>query len=201
MVSTSLKLSSITDLSGKSQVIIKLTINSHCRPCIKTHIFIDPKFFKPVRKNRNGRGFVWDIVLPRRGKFNLSTVEEIKHKRDMVDDLRKRLEIIAEALMTDKNSIVTKESVSEALKLTHEDAIISLAYDQLISLIARRKKENTHCKRNIEELFRLFLKEYNVSEARKRTYRVLFRAMLRYQGYVRKTKKRKFRLHAGYRYT
>lgn len=189
MVSTSLKLSSIVDSSGKSQVIIKLTINSHCRPCIKTHIFIDPKYFKPVRRNRNGRGFVWDIVPPRRGKNNLTVAEEVRHKRNMVDDLRKRLEIIAEALMTDKNSIVTKESVSEALRLTHEDTIISMAYDQLVTLIAKRKKQKNHCKRNIEELFKLFLTEYNVSEARKRTYRVLFRTMLRYQGYIRKSKK------------
>lgn len=189
MVSTSLKLSSIVDSSGKSQVIIKLTINSHCRPCIKTHIFIDPKYFKPVRKNRNGKGFVWDIVPPRKGKNNQSTVEEVRHKLDMVNDMRKRLEIIAEALMTDKNSIVIKESVSEAFRQTHGDAIICMAYDQLVALITRRKRQKNHCKRSMEELFQLFLTEYNVSESRKRTYRVLFRAMLRYQGYIRKTKK------------
>lgn len=189
MASTALKLSSIVDSDGRSQVIIRLTIDPHCRPCVPTHIFINPKYFKPVRKNKNGNGYVRDIVPPRRGKNNLVFVEEVRHKRDLVNDIRKRLETISEALIADTHTTASKASVMEAFKLTREDNILCMAYDQLVSLIAKRKEESKHRKQSLQELSEIFLSKRDITLGRKDSYRVLFRAMLRYQGYIRKTKK------------
>ena len=39
---------------GKSQVIVKLTISRNQRPCFKSGVFINPKFFKPIKETSKG---------------------------------------------------------------------------------------------------------------------------------------------------
>ena len=75
-------------LAGKSQVMVRVSINRNNRPMFKTGIFIDPAHFS------NG-----EIVIPNRGKFNSNDVRAAKQEQADVASYCERIdEIIMAAL-------------------------------------------------------------------------------------------------------
>ncbi len=77
-------ISKVVRQDGKSQIYLKLTINPHNRPRIKTGVFVLPKYFKPVKYN--GRGVTYDIVIPHSGKRKTEEVREVMEAKSALDE-------------------------------------------------------------------------------------------------------------------
>ena len=74
---------------GKSQILLKVTINEHHRPRMKTGIFVLPKLFRPVKSSK--RGSSYDIVIPQSGKRNTGEVKEASDAKYALDELINRI--------------------------------------------------------------------------------------------------------------
>lgn len=190
MSTTSLKLSSKTDANGRSQVIVKLTISRSNRPCFKSGVFVSPKWFKPVQKT--ARGNQYGIVVPKLGRLNMGEVKEAEKSKSMLDGYVSRLTAVCNAL---SNKVeINHDVVEEAMNLTKNLISDSISWQVIQDL---RKKEEERQQRESEtekEFFDwsdFYLQKKDLSEGRKRGYRVLFRMLARYQSFVRETDKRR----------
>lgn len=186
MATTSLKLSSKSDANGRSQVIVKLTISRSNRPCFKSGVFVSPKWFKPVQKT--ARGNQYGIVVPKLGRLNMGEVKEAEKTKSMLDGYISRLTAVCNAL---SNKVkINHEVVEEAMNLTKNMISDSISWQVIQDL---RKKEEERQQRESEsekgffDWFDLFLSKKELSEGRKRGYKVLFRMLARYQSFVRET--------------
>lgn len=195
MAKADLRLSSRVDANGKSQVIVKLTIGRSQRPCFKSGVFIRPEWFKPVQETK--RGFVYGIVPPKRGRFNLIEVQEANEAKAKLDAYISRLARIENELGS--KGEVTREAIEEALALTS-----ALPTEQITAKAvedARDKKDEADARKSIKDksffgLMELYLEKKQLSYNQTKGYRVLIRALARYQGFIRMTdrKQRNFTL-------
>ncbi len=195
MAKADLRLSSQVDANGKSQVIVKLNISRSQRPCFKSGVFVRPDWFKPIQETK--RGFVYGIVPPKRGRFNLLEVQEAANAKAKLDAYISRLARIENELGS--KGEVTREAIEEALALTS-----ALPTEQITAKAvedARDKKDEADARKSIKDksffgLMELYLEKKQLSYDQTKGYRVLFRALARYQGFIRMTdrKQRNFTL-------
>ncbi len=185
MATTSLKLSSVTDANGKSQIIVKLTISRHNRPCFKSGVYVSPKWFKPIQQTT--RGNLYGIVVPKLGRLNYAEVKEAQTAQSSLDGFISRLTAVCNALA--KNSELNHETIEEALKLTKNIVSDSISWAKIQDLKAKaaEQREGTGSEKGFFDWFDLFLSKKELSEGRKRGYQVLFRMLARYQSFVRET--------------
>ncbi|MGI6244013.1 MAG: site-specific integrase [Prevotella sp.] len=188
MAKADLRLSSKVDANGKSQVIVKLTISRSQRPCFKSGVFVRPDWFKPVQETK--RGFVYGIVPPKRGRFNLIEVQEANEAKANTDAFISRLSVICNAIEGKDN--VTKEAIEEALSLTTDMAINEITYERIAE--ARKVKEEEDAKKAIKgksffAIMELFLEKKQFSYDQTKGYRVLMRTLARYEAFTSITDK------------
>lgn len=188
MAKADLRLSSRLDANGKSQVIVKLTIGRSQRPCFKSGVFIRPEWFRPIRETK--RGYVYGIVPPKKGRFNLTEVQEANGAKAKTEAYISRLSVICNVIEGKGN--VTKDMIDEALSLTYDMAIGEITYERILE--ARKAKDEEEVRKAINDksffvIMELFLQKKQFSYDQTKGYRVLMRALARYQSFVAITDK------------
>lgn len=189
MATTQLKLSSKTDAIGRSQVIVKLTISRENRPCFKTGVLVAPEWFKVI--NETKRGSVYGIVVPKRGKLNLIEVREAETAKAALDAYVSRLSAVCNALNGHGDEL-THESIDEALTLTRNLEASSITFAAIEEARKEREKQLQHeatASKTFFEWLDFYLEKKELSEGRKKGFRVLCRILARYEMFVRFTDK------------
>lgn len=183
MAKADLRLSSRVDANGKSQVIVKLTIGRSQRPCFKSGVFIRPEWFKPVQETK--RGFVYGIIPPRKGRFNLIEVQEANEAKANLEAYISRLSVVCNVLAGKGRA--TKEAIEEALSLTAGMQTRQITFERIEE--ARKTKEEDEAKKTIKDksffaIMELFLQKKQFSYDQTKGYRVLMRTLARYQEFT-----------------
>lgn len=188
MASVLLKLSSKTDARGRSQVIVKLTIDRTNRPCFKSGVWISPEWFKVSQADRGNK---YEIVIPKKGKMNILEVSEAERAKASLEAYINRLTKVSQELKG--NCEVTHESIEEAMSLTHNKAVEEITYQFIQDeKIKREQKQNeVENAKTFFEWMDLYLKKKEMSEGRKRGFRVLVRILSRYQDFIRSTDRKR----------
>ena len=189
MATTQLKLSSKTDANGRSQVIVKLTITRTNRPCFKSGVFVNPDWFKIIQETK--KGFVYGIVIPKRGRLNALEVQEAETLKTALDSYIGRLTAVCNALSSNIDEIGHDE-IAEAMNLTRNMATGSISYQSILEAKKRSVEAQTVAAvRSFFEWLDYYLEKKDLSEGRKRGFRVLVRILARYQEFVRQTDKQR----------
>lgn len=187
MATTSLKLSTKTDANGRSQVIVKLTISRTNRPCFKSGVFISPDWYKPIQEK--SKGFVYGVVIPKKGRLNVLEVREAEQAKSDLDSFISRLTAVCNAL--NGKVEMTHEAIEDAMSLTQGMEASTITYQTIIDVEKQREKQEQESSTNktFFEWMDYYLKSKELSDGRKRGFRVLVRMLARYQGFVRMTGK------------
>lgn len=173
MAKTELRLSSVKDANGKSQVIVRMYVNRSHRPCFKSGVFVCQEWFKDG-----------EITVPKKGRLNLLEVQEAKATKAKLEAFISRLmKIINELPSCGKN----KETIEEALSLTSDLPTEKVTYNAIEE--ARKVKEEDEAKRAVKDksffaIMELFLQKKQFSYDQAKGYRVLMRTLARYQEFV-----------------
>ena len=195
MAKAALRLSKQRTTDGKAQVIVKLTVNKSNRPCFKSGIFVKPDYFKAVESARNGKGSVYGIVPPKRGKLNfVDATEATKAKKDL-EAFITRLEKVCEILITDKR-VITHDSIVEAMEVTNNDAVEAIDVKTLRKAEKQTEKERIKANNSFFDWWRLFIKERGkgLSVGRIKGLEVVGRMFARYEGFNRAVSDEAFKL-------
>lgn len=186
MASVLLKLSSKTDARGKSQVIVKLTIDRTNRPCFKSGVWISPEWFKASQADRGNK---YEIVIPKKGKMNILEVKEAERAKADLDGYVSRLTKVCHELTSNCKDKVTHDSIEEAMSLTRGKAVENISYQTIQDEKRKREQKESEAAtaKTFFEWMDLYLKKKEISEGRKRGFRVLVRILSRYQEFVRNT--------------
>lgn len=187
MATTQLKLSSKTDANGRSQVIVKLTITRTNRPCFKSGVFVNPDWFKVIQETK--RGSVYGIVIPKKGRLNALEVQEAETQKAALDSYISRLTAVCNALSGNIEEI-GHDAIAEAMNLTRNMAASSITYQSILDIKKHSAETQTQAaERTFFGWLYYYLEKRDLSEGRKRGFRVLVRILARYQAFVRQTDK------------
>lgn len=186
MAATSLKLSSKKGADGKSQVIVKLTISRSQRPCFKSGIYVNPDFFKVVQETKHG--CVYGIVPPKKGRFNMIEVQEVKDAETRLAEYVNRLTAICNSLES-LGEDINHEIVEKLLSFTREAPASSISPRLLKELLSKKGKpggDNDAIKgMTFFQVMDFYLDRRKLSESRTKEFQVLMRIMARYELFVR----------------
>lgn len=178
----------MANATGKSQVIVKLTASRTNRPCFKSGVYVSPEWFKPVQET--AKGFVYGLVVPKKGRLNIIEVKEAEKAKTDLESFISRLEKVCSVLEENKQTI-THDSVAEAMDLTHGMEASKITY--YVIEAAKKERERKELEESTSKTFfewmEYYLQSKELSDGRKRGFRVLVRMLARYQGFVRITDK------------
>ena len=195
MAKAALRLSRQMDVEGKSQIIVKLTVNKSNRPCFKSGIFIKPEYFKPVEKAGNGKGFVMGIVPPKKGKLNYMEVMEANKAKKDLEAYITRLEKVCDVLAKDNHEI-THDSIEKAMAMTNDVATEALSIETIKKAVKRTELEQMKADKTFFDWYAMFVKEHGkgLSKGRIKRFEVNGRMFARYQGFNQAVNDEAFKL-------
>lgn len=134
---------------------------------------------------------MYEVALPRTGKFNSADKEEVMQAREALTDYANHLVAICDRMTTaGRGEKLNREFIESAYALTKDIPIGDITVDMIVGSKEKRavkKKQESIQEMNFFELCMLFLSKNSFSEARNKAYLVLFRILARYQGFVRAT--------------
>lgn len=185
MATTQLKLSSKTDANGRSQVIVKLTISRTNRPCFKSGVFVNPEWFKVIQETK--KGAVYGVVIPKKGKLNVMEVKEAETQKAALDSYIGRLTAVCNALSGNLDEF-GHEEIEHAMSVTRFLAAGAITYQVIKDAQkAAELQQSVSEKKTFFEWMEYYITKKNVTEGRKRAFRVLARSVSRYQAFVQQT--------------
>ena len=195
MAKAALRLSRKINVDGKSEIIVKLTVNKSTRPCFKSGIFIKPDFFKPVNKAGNGKGLVMGIVPPKKGRLNYMEVSEVNRAKKDLEAYITRLEKVCDVLVMDKQEI-THKSIENAMAMTKDIATEVLDVDTIKKVLNRTEIERMKAVVTFFDWYDMFIKEHGkgLSKGRVKHLEVIGRMFARYQGFNQAVNDEAFKL-------
>jgi integrase len=183
MATTENRLSSIISDDGKSQIIVKLTINPHARPCFKSGVFIKPEYYKPI--SENGHGHKMGIIPPKDTiKQHLDYIETNNAKTKLDNYISRLLKIcqVAEA----KKLELSKDYIDKALRVTTNTPIDDITFNGIFTSIEKQKvKEKQIEKPSFFVLFEEYIQKQQHAFDQIKGHHVLMRILCRYEEYRR----------------
>ena len=162
MAATSLKLSSKKGADGKCQIIVKLTISRSQRPCFKSGVFVNPEWFKVVQETKHG--FVFGIVPPKKGRFNMLEVKDAKEAETRLTEYVNRLTAICNSLES-LGKDINHENIDEILSLTRDTPATAISPSFLKeALFAKKgeKNEDGNAIHGMTKALSIELAQYNI---------------------------------------
>ena len=123
--------------------------------------------------------------------MNILEVSEAERAKASLEAYINRLTKVSQELKG--NCEVTHESIEEAMSLTHNKAVEEITYQFIQDeKIKREQKQNeVENAKTFFEWMDLYLKKKEMSEGRKRGFRVLVRILSRYQDFIRSTDRKR----------
>lgn len=158
-------------VDGKSQILVRVTINRTYRPCLKTGIFIQPEYFV-------------DGEIRIRKIKQLATEERLR-----VEAIIKRLKAYCDCLQMliakNPDNALNKEwlrSSMESIPLsTFDNNVLNI---EKIVLPLKEESGTRHVKR-LYDYFEEYLQHKNVSLKRRTTYKTMTKHLMRYELFER----------------
>jgi len=190
MAKSEYRLSKIVGNDGKSQIIVKLTITPHLRPCFKSGIFIKPEYYKPT--GRSGHGFIMGIAPPKDTiKQHLDYMDANKAKNDLDAYTSRMLRIcqVTEA----KQIEISKGFIDVAMRITVGVPIDDITYNFIADAMEREnnaKNGTASAKKTFFELMNEFVTKSKKKDGMdksgvwKKNFNVLYRALKRYEMFI-----------------
>lgn len=183
MATTENRLSKVSGDDEKSQVIVKLTISRNQRPCFKSGVFVNPKYFKPIKETT--RGNVYSIVPPKKSKLNFIEVKEATDAKNKLEGFINRLLKICQVTEEKHKDNLTKDWIDGALKVTTDIVPDEITYNEIVYRLQKNQTgEHQSTTRDFFEQIEEYLKSTKYSEVREKNFRVLIRALKRYEMFV-----------------
>lgn len=184
MATTENRLSKVISEDGKSQVIVKLTISRNQRPCFKSGVFVNPKYFKPIKET--ARGSIYGIVPPKKSKLNFIDVKEVTDAKNKLNGFTNKLLRICQVAEDKNKDNLTKSWLDEALKVTNDIASDEITYNIIIDRLQTNWVNADQATKNtFFGLMDEYLKDTKYSDVREKNFRVLIRALKRYETFIR----------------
>lgn len=198
MANSVFKISKKTATDGKSEVLIYITINRNKRIQIKSGVRVLPSCFSG-EENTNGYR-VGEIVKPNRGKYNLALVHEADKAKEELNKVNSYALRICDIIKD-----VTKENILNALHLINleneerriknngksDELAPSSITTELLSNIRTREEEKASKEadegkeKSIYEHAEMYLIKHDFSYDHTKAFRVLLRALHRYEMFIR----------------
>ncbi|MFA6767880.1 MAG: site-specific integrase [Parabacteroides sp.] len=181
------RISKRVDKNGKSQIIVKLTITPHNRPCFKSGVFVKPEWFRSVKES--GHGKTMEIVPPKKSRLQSDDNNEALKAKSKLSDFSNRILKICQ-VAEDKKEIVTKEYVEKALLITSNILTEDITHIY-ISENSGKDSEINVSKQAFFELMEEYKEtskkknDYNKSDVWRKNFDVLIRVLHRYEAFRR----------------
>lgn len=179
-----IKLSKVRD-DGKSELIVRLYISKTFRPQFRSGLFINPDRF--ISLDDTDRCRRYEIDIPREGTQNFIEIKDLKEVKRKFSLYLERLQAICDVTAERHKDTLTKEWIDEALRLINKDNtnIEDITYQHLVLLIEKEEKYVVKASaKTFFDLMEEYLKSTKYSEVREKNFRVLIRALMRYEKFV-----------------
>jgi integrase len=192
MVKATFRLSRKIGSDDKAQIIVKLTINRSNRPCFKSKVFIKPSWFKPVQIA--GKGSYFDIIPPKKGRFNYMEVKEANKAKAQLDSFVIHLSAICNALAGHPNEL-NHDFIEKAETLTNDVPATEITRKVIEEAITMKESEEAKRGKTFFDWANLYFDSYvnlkgnKITQSSKNKYKCLFRMLARYEKFVRATDK------------
>lgn len=92
---------------GKKEVILRINLTARNRPCFKSGVYIDEKYFKSVKLT--GYGNQMGIVPSKQSKLNFKEVKEVTEAKSQLDNYTLRILKICQIAEQCPDITITKE--------------------------------------------------------------------------------------------
>jgi integrase len=191
MATTENRISRLVGKDGKSQIIVKLTISRDKRPCFKSGVYVNPKYFKVVKETSHGK--VYDIVPPKVSELNTEEKRDTTTAKIKLDSFINRLMKICQVVENEKKDELTKEWIDNSLAVTVGVGTDKITYEFIIQRL--KEKQESGEKKNVLHGFFDVLNEYlikvKLSYGREKNYHVLIRDLHRFERYICESDKKR----------
>jgi len=183
MASIDSKISKAIGANGTSQIIVRLTINRNFRPCFKSGVFVESKYFKSI-DNKYYRDFGnFDIFPPKRSKLNFIDVKSVTDAKNNFDTFKNRLLKICQVTEA-KNMELSKTFIENALRVTAYISTDNITYNFIVDTLfneTRNEAEKNINKKNFFALFEEYIQKQQLAFDQIKGYHVLLRTLSRYE--------------------
>ena len=179
MSSFLLRLSSRKESDGRQQVIVKFTVSRNIRPCFKTGVYVRPEWF-----NASG------LIIPRKGKYNHLEVKEAESAQDRLNVFKNRLTKICRALEEGKEELSSK-SITDALLLTNSMNIEDISINTILDARKKAAAMSAEIPKSFYGWMERYIIEKQPSYDQTKGFRVLMRALSRYETFVNLTDRKR----------
>jgi len=188
MATTENRLSKVISDDGKSQIIVKLTINPHLRPCFKSGVFIKPEYYKPI--SESGHGYKMGIVPPKDTIKQHSDYIDTNNAKTKLDNYVSRLLKICQVTEAKKLEL-SKDFIDNALHVTANTTIDDITYNGILASIEKQKmKEEQLEKPSFFTLFEEYIQKQQHAIDQIKGHHVLMRILCRYEEFRNFTDKK-----------
>lgn len=189
------KLSKVFGSDGTHQVIVRLTVTRNFRPCFKSGVFVEPKYFRSIDCCKEYKDFGnYDIFPPKKSKLNFIEVKIVSDAKNSLDTFINRLLKICQETEAKKVEL-TKEFIDEALKITKGISTDDITYNFIIDALLKEKERAAESNRILAKrsFFDLMDEYANKSKKKsgvdksivwKKNFNVLYRALKRYEMFI-----------------
>lgn len=179
MSSFLLRLSSRKESDGRQQVIVKFTVSRQVRPCFKSGVYVQSEWFTAS-----------GLIIPRKGKYNHFEVKEAETAQDRLNVFKNRLTKICRALEEGKEELSSK-SITDALLLTNSMNIEDISINAIIEARKKSDKLTIEAPKSFYGWMERYIIEKQPSYDQIKGFRVLMRALARYEAFVNLTDRKR----------
>ena len=168
--------------AGKHEILVRITIDRVKRIRVRSGVYVSPMFFDGEKNE----------IKPPRSGINKDTAE--REKNDLDNYISKLGKIVSE-LQDDEE--ISADKISRSIKAVKDVPVNQITKREIDRGLEQLTIEEQRKERgSFFALSERFLEENKLAETRKKTYRVLFRGLARYEAFIRQTEKKKknFRL-------
>ena len=174
---------------NKHEIVARINISSQNRPTLRTGILVRREYFKTAQTN--GHGHIRDIVIPRQTAFNKNEIADAKDAKKRLDIWSRRVVKICEILLVESNDI-DKKLLTDAIELCKDISIEEITNAILLPPSRSKQWPKEKSSKNIYQLAAEYIQAKQFSESHAKSFKVLIRALNRFELYIQAKKDSNF---------
>lgn len=192
MISIKYSLLSKAKATNKYEIVARISLASNNRPTLRTGVYVKKEYFKTVQTN--GHGAIKDIVIPRQTAFNREDVNDVKLAKRDLELWSCRICKICELAESD-NFEINKEFLNKCLKLCKDLSVEDINRTVLFTNSCPEHLLIGKSSKNIYQLAEEYINVKKFSESHTKAFKVLVRALRRFELYIQVKKDQNFVLN------
>ena len=189
MISIKYSLLSKAKATNKYEIVARISLASNNRPTLRTGVYVKKEYFKTVRTN--GHGEIKDIVIPRQTAFNREDVNDVKLAKRELELWSCRICKICEVADSD-NFEINKEFLNKCLKLCKDLSVEDINRTVLFTTSCPEHLLIGKSSKSIYQLAEEYIHVKKFSESHTKAFKVLVRALRRFELYIQVRKDQNF---------